>query len=293
MRPIVDTHVHCWGVTSEDPRHAWLDPKVPHGILDEDEVRQLSSNPYLPSMMAGLAASHEVSHVVHVEAGTTSLDPTDETRWLDRQRGEDGVPQFIVGRVDLSRPDAQAVIEQHIRTPGFVGVRDLANVERMAAEDWLLGFGLLGRYHLLSSLFVTWPFANEAIATARRYPDTPILIDHMMLPLARDSEYFESWRRALREVAQMPNTVCKISEFTMVEHAWRPDRVAPWFDACLTAFGPDRCVVGTNWPMGSGHATYGQLVSGIRSLVAPLSPDEQTQVLAENALNLLERCAWR
>ena len=87
----------------------------------------------------------------------------------------------------------------------------------------------------------------------------------------------------MTSLAQAPNVVCKISEFTMIDHEWNPERVRPWLEHCLSTFGPDRCIVGTNWPVDRLYARYRDVIDLLRSIVQGLSPSERVAVLSLNA----------
>lgn len=284
---VVDTHVHFWKRGAGGLTYDWLDSGSPHAILFEDELEQLRGRDRLPSQFASEAAASGVSHVVHVEAGASIPDPADETDWLTEEARTVGVPSYIVGQVDLLSPGVHKLLERHCQSPIFVGVRDLTNPERLGEDAYCRATLILERLNLMACLFLTLPYAQDAQALARSRPSVTFVVDHMMLPLARDDEYFGHWCRALRDVASEPNVVCKISEFTMVNHAWDLARINPWFEECLTVFGPDRCMVGTNWPMGSSHTDYGTIVSGVRQMVSGLSLDEQRCVLSDTALRLM------
>lgn len=284
---VVDTHVHFWRRGPGGLTYDWLDSGNPHPVLFDDELEQLRARDRLPSQFAPEAAASGVTHVVHMEAGASLPDPSAETDWLTETSRTVGMPSYIVGQVDLLSPEVDRLLERHCQSPIFVGVRDLTNPERLGEDAYRRATLFLERLNLMANLFLTVPHAHHARALARSRPSVTFVVDHMMLPLALDDEYFEHWRRALRDVASEPNVVCKISEFTMVGHGWDLERIHPWFEECLNTFGPDRCMVGTNWPMGSMHADYGTLVRGIRQMVRSLSVYEQRAVLSETALRLM------
>lgn len=289
--PVVDAHVHFWVRQPGALEYAWLDSGDPHPILRADEMASLRSGDRGPDRFAGLARASGVSHVVHVEAGVSGPDPVAETVWLDGAAKELELPLFLVGSVDLLAADAAETLDRHRESPRFVGIRDLTNIERYGDADYGRAASLLAERSLLQCLFVTWPFADAAARLARRQPDVIFIVDHMMLPLARDRETFDAWSTALRGVAAVPNVVCKISEFTMVDHAWDRGRSRRWVEECLEAFGPARCIVGSNWPMGSSHTSYAEVVAGLRWFVAELSLEEQEAVLCGNALSLMSQHA--
>lgn len=284
--PVVDTHVHFWDLSPDGIGYAWLDPSQPHPLLNADEVGVLVSRPRTPADFTSDVEAAGVTHVVHEEAASSVADPVEETRWLWEQSKLYGLPHFIVGRADLTAPDLAATLDRHCETPTFVGIRDLSIGDRIGDPAWRRGFALLGERNLLCCLNLTWPSADDAISLARENPRTTVVVDHMMLPLMHDDDYFRHWRDALTLLAQEPNVVCKISEFTMVEHRWDASTMGRWVNSCLELFDPERCMVGSNWPMAAAHIDYPTIIEGLRGWVSDLSPSEQAAVLSATAIRL-------
>jgi predicted TIM-barrel fold metal-dependent hydrolase len=282
---IVDTHVHLFDLTDPLLAYTWLDPANPHGILSPDEVARLASPvTYRASDFLADAASGGVFHGVHVQAAVGIDDPVRETEWLEAQRVTTGFPDAIVGHVDLASRDAEATMDRHLAASQvFVGVRDFGNGDYLADKDWLAGLAALGSRGLVASLDLTWERMDAAAIAAGANENTLIVVDHMGMPLARDQEYFAQWSGAMRRLARASNVVCKISELCMVPHSWDETAAMPWMEACLDAFGVDRCFVGSNWPVESLYMSYSDLADAYRHLVLPYSHDERRAILSGNA----------
>jgi predicted TIM-barrel fold metal-dependent hydrolase len=285
---IVDSHVHLWDLSDPSLAYTWLDPANPHGILSPAEVGRLSSTKrYQAGDFLADATEGSVFHGVHVQAAVGISDPVQETQWLEIQRTSTGFPDAIVGHVDLADKHAPETMDRHLeQSPVFVGVRDFGTGDYLNDPSWLRGFSALGQRGLVASLDLTWERMDDALTLASAHADTTIVVDHMGMPMALDADYFDLWARAMHRLAQAPNVVCKISELCMVRHGWDETAARPWMAECLSAFGADRCVIGSNWPVESLYLTYSDLADAYRRLVSPYSEDEKRAILAGNARRL-------
>ena len=282
---IVDSHVHLWDKADPALTYTWLDPANPHGILSPDEVARVgSATRYDAAEFLADAAGGGVRHGVHVQAAVGIEDPVEETRWLESQRLATGFPDAIVGHVDLASDAAADTMDRHLaQSPVFVGVRDFGQGDYLSDTRWLRGFAALGPRGLVASLDLTWQTMDAAARVAADHADTTVVVDHMGMPLALDPEYFAQWSQAMHRLAAQPNVVCKISELCMVRHGWDEAAAQPWMIACVDAFGPDRCFVGSNWPVEGLYLSYGELMDAYRRLAARYSADEGRAILSGNA----------
>jgi predicted TIM-barrel fold metal-dependent hydrolase len=281
---VIDTHIHLFDLADPNLRYDWLNPDNPHPILTPEEVGRIAALDYRLAAFLAEAAAGGVSKAVHVQAAVGIEDPVEETKWLQAQADAAGFPMAIVGYADLKAPDLANTLDRHQQASSmFRGIRDFGDgTEYLTDERWIAGVKELGARDLVLSLDCTWermPFA-ERLA---REVSTIVVLDHMGLPLARDPEYFQQWKRAMTSLASTDNVLCKISEVTMIDHGWNVDRVRPWIEHCLEAFGPDRCFFGTNWPVDRLYVDYPTLIGFYRSVVASLSADERIAVLSGNA----------
>jgi predicted TIM-barrel fold metal-dependent hydrolase len=286
--PVVDTHIHLFDLGNPDLRYAWLDPANPHPILTPSEVERIASLNYRLTDFQLESGESNVSKAVHVQAAVGIDDPVVETAWLQAQADAAGFTLAIIGYADLQGDDLNDVLDRHeAASPRFRGIRDFGHEQEYLADPrWIDGVKALGNRGLVLSLDCTWERMPLAAAMAREASGTVIVLDHMGLPLSRDDDYYANWRHQMSILGKVDNLVCKISEVTMIDHAWNPERVRPWLEHCLDAFGSDRCVIGTNWPVDSLYATYPELISLYRQVAELLSPSERTALLSGNAERL-------
>lgn len=282
--PFVDTHVHFWNLAHDELTYGWLQPGVPHPILgDIEAIKQQrfdASHLWAEARFAGVEA------FVHVQAAVGTPDPVAETRWITPMASEHGHPGALVAHADLDGDDVERMIDQHAESDLLRGVRDFAVEPALhaASSDHLDdGLKALTDRGLLLELDCEWPNMAEGAVMAGRHPDLVMVLEHLGYPRRRDPDYFEGWRHGIDALAAAPNVWCKISGVGMGDPRWTLDSIKPWVDYCIDAFGPDRCVFGTNWPIDRLYSSYDAVVSAYRAAVADLSDAEQSSVLGGNA----------
>ncbi len=118
---------------------------------------------------------------------------------------------------------------------------------------------------------------------AERFPDLPIVLGHAGLPRERSDEYFAAWQDAIAGLAKAPNVVAKISGLGIADHHWTTDSIRPWVMAVIEAFGVERCMFATNWPVDKLFSSYQVLVDAYRSIISGFSASEQNALMWRNA----------
>jgi Predicted metal-dependent hydrolase of the TIM-barrel fold len=284
-RQIVDTHVHFFDLSEPQLRYEWLNPENRHPVLSPDEIATIATSDYRLANFIAEAGPHGAHKAVHVQAAVGIADQVEETKWLQAAAEAADFPLAIVGSADLRSETLPELLDRHeVASPLFRGIRDFGDgTEYLDDPRWEEGLRELGRRNLVLSLDCTWERMPLARDVAARADETVIVLDHMGFPQSRSADYFDSWHRHLAMLATAENVVCKISEFTMIDHGWDADVVTPWIDACLETFGPDRCVFGTNWPVDKLYASYGDIVAAFETAMQQLSDAERDAVMSGNA----------
>lgn len=288
--PIIDTHVHFWDLRNprENLDWVWLPAGLDHPILGNiDNIKSLR---YDIEGVWAEARFADVEAFVHVQAAIGSKDPVEETRWLEEMRTQTDVPFSIVGHVDLTTADVARQLDQHQEaSPVFAGARDFA-VEPALAEGNLdaLDDGMreLTARGLLLDMDCEWMNMPAGLELARRHPDLPIILEHIGFPRSRDDAYFASWSSSIRELAQATNVTCKVSGLAMTDPRFTKESLKPWVMTCLEAFGPDRIVLGSNWPIDRLYSSYDVIMNLYRDYMSGYSEEDQAKMLAGNARGL-------
>jgi predicted TIM-barrel fold metal-dependent hydrolase len=280
--PFTDTHVHFHDFSEPALRWDWL---LPGAAPDPDlgDYSAIQTRRFIPDDFLGETRFHQVERVVHVQAAIGTLDPVEETRWLQSHADRVDVPHGIVASADLAHPDVERLLERHAEFANLRGIRDLRYDDYAADEAWLRGVALLESRGLVLCDDPLLEHMPLLAAVADRFSELSICVDHAGFPRRRDDEYFHEWRSRMQHLADRENTVVKVSGLAMVDHAWTVDSLRPWVAACLELWGPRRVIFGTNWPVDRLFSSYGDVVDAYATLIAEFSDAEQQALFAGNA----------
>lgn len=290
---IIDTHHHLWKLGHG--HYPWLEhaPISTH-FGDYTAIRR----DYLPADFRADTAGFDVAKSVHVQAEWDEQDPVGETRWLQGQAVAHGVPQAIVAFADLKSPHVAETLDAHMQSPLLRGVRMLLRKPNQLAGDpaakstllddpeWRRGFALLGPRKLAYDLQAPPPLMADAARLAADFPDTTIVLTHCGLPLDKSAEAMALWRDGVAALARCPNVVAKISGLGMVDRELRPDAVRPVVHRLLDAFGPTRCMFGSNFPVDKLMGSYARILGLARDLVREWSADAERPVFHDTAMRV-------
>jgi predicted TIM-barrel fold metal-dependent hydrolase len=288
---IVDPHVHFWDLDTH--HYPWL---ANPGTSFVGDARDLKHN-YLPTDLAREAGDIDVLKVVHVEANHDPADPVEETRWLQAlaDAGEPAWPDAIVAAADLSDADAQATLAAHASFPRVRGIRQILNVHDNPLYDyvgrhylrddaWRRNFGLLAGYGLSFDLQLYPSQMAEAASLAREHPEVPLIVNHAGMFVDRDSVAgYRAWRDGLRVLAACPNVSVKISGLAMFDHRWTVESLRPYVLETIDAFGAERAMFASNFPVDRLFSSYEALWHAYASIVGGASDDERDALFRRNA----------
>lgn len=281
--PFVDTHVHFWDRSASELQWAWLDAGFSGYRFDSADGYSGSS--YLPPELLSEAEGAGLAAVVGVHCAEPIPDPEVETAWLERVGDGHGLPDVTVGRCELDRPGTAGLLERHSRHGRFRGVRDLTAYERLGADPAAAALDAAGRLGI--SVEVRRPHDQLDVVAdiAHRWPGVVVVLSHACLPRSRDAPSLASWSAALSGLAdRTQSVVCKVSAVAgRGDPDWTTDSIRPWILVAVEAFGPDRCMLGSNWPVDRRYGSYRKLIDAYREVLSVLDPVERQAILAGTA----------
>lgn len=205
---------------------------------------------FLPPDLEPLLKEAGLDGCISVQARQT----VEESRWLLGLADQFSIIQGVVGWVDLRAGDVEEVLADLSAHPKFVGVRHVAQDEPddrfLVRPDFARGISKLKQFDLAYDLLV---FPNQlpaAIELAAQFPEQRFVLDHIAKPGIRE-KLMEPWHTQIRELGKLPNVMCKVSG--MVTEAdwenWRTLDFRPYLDAVTEAFGTERLMYGSDWPV--------------------------------------------
>ena len=270
---IVDSHHHIW-----DPA------KRPHEWL----VALPSLNrPFDLSQLEQVATPLGVSATVLVQVLN---DPAETEEFLALASASEFIAG-VIGWVDLTDPGVGETLARLAELPGgdkLVGVRHLVQAEPDPA--WLRrpevrrGVRAVSESGRTFDLLVSTRELPAAVDLAEHLEGATLVVDHMAKPAIKQGT-IEPWARGMRELARRPHVCCKLSG--MVTEIGRPHwslaDLRPYFDVVLEAFGPERVLFGSDWPVCLVACGYARLMEIVQELIAPLSSGERAAILGDNA----------
>jgi predicted TIM-barrel fold metal-dependent hydrolase len=292
---VVDSHIHLWDLKTH--RYPWLENP---GVSFVGDARDLQHD-YLLDDLLREAGEIEVLKLVHVEANHDPADPVEETRWLQSiaQRDESrGMPNAIVAAVDLSAPNAPALLEAHASFANTRGIRQILNVHDnklydyvgrhvMRETQWREHFALLRRYDLSFDLQLYPSQMEEAAALARAHGETLFIVNHAGMLVDRSSvSGYRAWRDGMRTLAACRNVAVKISGLAMFDHHWTVESLRPYVLETIDTFGVERAMFASNFPVDRLFSSYTDLWRAYASIVDGASVTEKEALFRRNA----ERC---
>lgn len=269
----IDAHFHVWDLEQRD--QPWIDALGMTGIKRNFDLGQLAADRAGTNVTSGILVQ-----VLNIVAETDEM--------LALARTSDDV-RGVVGWLDLTRPDLAEQVER-LRAGGpLIGVRHQMQAEAdpgawLQHPDVQASFASLGELGLPYDLMLYPADLDVAAAAVHRHPSTVFVVDHIGKPDVRDGQ-FQSWARGLGEIAAAPNAFCKVSGITTLggHDQWSVDQVRSYVDYVLEAFGPDRLMFGSDWPLCRLTASYPQVVAGVEHLTEALSASEKQSVWAGTA----------
>ena len=292
---IVDPHHHLWDRDLHP--YPWLAAPTVSGLVGD--TTPLCRN-YLLADLKADAASVELVRSVHLQAEIAHELAVEETRWLQAiadAPGSGGFPHGIVAYADLSDPEVDRTLAAHAAFANTRGIRQILNrhpdpgvnfVDRdfMREEQWQQGFGRLRAHGLSFDMQLYAPQMPDGAATARRHPDTQIVINHTGMPLDRDPEGLAAWRSGMRALAACPNVAVKISGLGMVMHDWTAERIRPLVLETIEVFGIERCLFASNFPVDKLFSGYATVWNAFDQITAGFSADERRALFHDNAVRV-------
>lgn len=280
----VDSHVHLWDLAK--PWYPSLQPKAAAEEAEELGLGDMSAvqRTYLLEDYLADASGYEVPGFVHVHANQLPGANVAEAGWLAEVAARTPLLKRVVGQVDGTQDAAgirRELEEQAAANGQFVGTRIVAGID----YDTAPGRELLRTLEEHDWIYDAVAHAGGGVAELARvvgaHEGLSVVLEHAGWPLTREGT-FEGWRTELRELAQRPNVVCKVSGFAMWLHRIEESDLRPWVETCVETFGPDRCIVGSNFPVDALWTTFDELLGAYRAITEQYGAEAQQAMFATN-----------
>jgi predicted TIM-barrel fold metal-dependent hydrolase len=275
---IVDTHVHLWDPARSD----WY----PYLSSARDELnmgdvtgmaRRFDVGTYLAE-----SAGWNVEKLINVAAATGGHS-VEETLDLDRRADADGGPDAIIGGLPPTGSAAEAIaaIDEQLAAQRFRGVRPMGG-----ADGFLPPPEVLRALHERGLLFEVMNHPDQLVAVAKGLEahDITVVIEHAGWPRNDSDDERTLWNDGIDALASLgDNVVCKLSGLAMPLGSMTAAAFRPWIEYAINAFGVDRCLFGSNFPVDGMHGTLDELWSSYSDVTAGLDEKDRDKLFAANA----------
>ena len=267
----IDAHQHFWSYSAAE--YPWIGKGMERLAHD-----------HLPADLAPLAAAEGIGGSVAVQA-RQSLE---ESRWLLELSDANPLIRGVVGWVDLRSTHVEDQLREVAEHPKFVGVRHVVQDEPdprfLLGESFLHGIGKLATFGLTYDLLLYPQQLPAAAEFVGRFPEQPFVLDHLAKPRIKAGD-LDPWRHDLKALAAHGNVLCKLSG--MVTEAdwqgWKRADFTPYLEVALETFGPERLMIGSDWPVCTLAAGYPDTIGIVRDFLAPLAAAEREAIEGGNA----------
>jgi len=268
---IIDTHQHFWN----------YNPKI-HDWINED--MQAIQKDFLPANLAIVLKENKVEACISVQAEQS----IQETDFLLAQGKANNFIQGVVGWVDICDLKMEQALEKYATEKLLKGFRHILQAEPkgfMLQESFIQGLKKLQANNYTYDLLIYAHQLKEANEMVKHLPTLPIVIDHIAKPNIKAGE-IEDWKKEIKQIAQNPNVYCKISGMSTEANweSWTMDDLKPYLDLVVAAFGTNRIMFGSDWPVSLVASTYSKWLNTVQNYFNTFNLNEQEAFFANNAI---------
>ena len=266
----LDSHQHFWKYSPQ--QHNWID----------DSMVSLKRD-FLPNDLEPHLIENKIEACVVVQADQSEK----ETEFLLELATQYEFIKGVVGWVDLRAKNVEERLQFYSQNQYFKGVRHIVQSEK---QDFLLdpafqnGIGKLGNLNLTYDLLIYSHQIEAAIKLVSQFPNQKFVLDHLAKPNIVNGK-IDPWKNQIQRLAQFSNVSCKISGMvTEADHSqWKPSDFIPYLDIVFDAFGENRILFGSDWPVCLLAASYQEVYQLITDYTANFSLEQRDKLFGGNA----------
>lgn len=274
--PKIDAHQHFW---KYDPvRDGWITEEM--SVLKRD---------FLPGELMRDLDANDMDGCVAVQANQSEEETVfllDLAERFPRIAG-------VVGWVDLRADNLVERLEYFWLREKLRGFRHIVQAESddrfMLRDDFLRGIQRLKDFGFTYDILIYPRQLPAAVELVKRFPDQRFVLDHIAKPAIKTREIAD-WAKQIEVLATAPNVWCKLSG--LVTEAdwkhWRPDDFRPYLDVVFEAFGSERLMFGSDWPVCLVAGSYQQVKQLVMEYVRDRSETEKENIFGGNAMRFYE-----
>jgi len=267
----IDAHQHFWIYNPAE--YNWIDDSMAtlrRDFLAEHLKPELRSNDFHGSIAVQVRQTRE------------------ENRWLLELAEQTPSILGVVGWADLRSPDIRSQLKGLTQNPKLVGLRHIVQSEPddrfLMQPDFLRGISALEEFGLAYDILIYTKHLPVAAEFVERFPRQRFVLDHLAKPPIKSGN-IDSWAHGIKRLAEFPNVFCKLSGLVTEAdwNHWEPEQIVPFLDVAFESFGPQRLMIGSDWPVCLVAASYSRAVQVVKTYLLAQRPEYRDSVLGGSA----------
>jgi L-fuconolactonase len=270
---VIDAHHHFWLYSAAE--YDWID----------DSMAELRRD-FLPAHLVVKLAQAGIDGTVTVQARQT----LEETHWLLELARSCKAIRGVVGWAPIAAPNFEAVLNALATDPKLVGLRHVVQAEPkgfLDGADFNRGIRTLQKTGLAYDLLLIESQLEEAIRFVDEHPQQTFVLDHIAKPNIAAGE-IEPWRTGIRKLSKRSNVYCKLSGMVTEDtwSRWSIESLRPYLDTVVEAFGIDRLMAGSDWPVCLVATSYDRWWKTLRNYFADFNANERAAIFGATAIRI-------
>jgi L-fuconolactonase len=267
----IDAHQHFWIYNPTE--YDWIDDSMAdlrRNFLPEDLASELKTSGFHGSVAVQVRQSLE------------------ETRWLLALSERFPSILGVVGWVDLRAPDLPSQLKTLTHNPKLVGIRHIVQSEPddhfLMQPEFLRGIAALEEFGLAYDILIYTKHLPVAAEFVEQFPRQRFVLDHLAKPPIKSGD-IDVWAHGIKRVAESPNVMCKLSGLVTEAdwQRWTPEQIILYLDVAFESFGPDRLMIGSDWPVCLVAGSYTRTIEVVKTYLLGKDPRHREAVLGGNA----------
>lgn len=269
----IDSHHHLWDYSSKE--YGWID----------DDMKVLKRD-FSPDDLMPILKQTGIEGTVAVQARTT----LEENDFLLKHAEQNPFIKAVVGWVDLTKDDVSDVLAPYAEQATFKGVRHVLQGEPDDAyclrKDFNQGISLLHDFGMVYDILIFHRHLPNSIKMVDQHPNQLFVLDHIAKPEIHSATPDPAWVKNMQTLAEREHVYCKLSGMVTevtADTSWTPELLRPYFEVALEAFGPNRLMFGSDWPVILLRSEYQRWFQTVEKYTSELTSNEQQQIFGLTA----------
>lgn len=271
----IDSHQHFWKFEKE--KDAWIPDEM--SVIRKD---------FLPEDLKPILEENKVKGCVAVQAAPTE----EETKFLLSLANKHDFIKGVVGWVDFTKTNVEERLAYFSKDPKFKGVRHLLQAQPpnfMLQSQFLKGMEAFGNFNLTYDLLVLEDQLANTIELVSNFPNQKFVLNHLAKPKV-SAGVSKNWKELFLKLGEKKNVTCKLSGLlTETENfSWKPEDFYPFLDLAIDAFGTDRLMFGSDWPVSLAAGKYNDTLEIIEAYLMTKNEIVIEKIMGLNAINFYQ-----